>query len=299
MMKKIFWVQIWTCLLVMLFVISAPARELVFEGKVSAQVVRDVSLPFPIIVDKVFAKIGDNVTDGQRLLEYHLREKDMRGIQNELMNAGNQADYQARKSALEAELNNQNNRARLSSQLAAKNLGPQEDAALQSRNLRLIQNRLRALKEQEQTAQSDFAIRLDELESYFGQKLKPGQRLPKDLYMTSPINGTIISMSSRARPMSELTGVAFTIAVLNPVQVQFLVHESEITNLYVGQKAVIEIPNRKDQKFQGTVSMLSWKPTDETVATPSFYTVWVDAHNPDHYLKPGYKVLVHVDLGDK
>lgn len=298
-MKKIFWTQIWTCLVVMLFAISTPARELVFEGKVSAQVVRDVSLPFPIIVDKVFAKIGDNVSDGQKLLEYHLREKDLRGIQSELLTAGGKADYRARKSALEAELNSQNSVARLSSQLAAKNLGPQADAAMQSRNLRLIQNRLLALKEQEQTAQSDFAIRLDELESYFGHKLKPGQRLPKDLYMISPITGTIISMSSRARPMSELTGVAFTIAVLNPVQVQFLVHESEITNLYVGQKAVIEIANREKQKFQGTVSMLSWQPTDSTVATPSFYRVWVDADNPDHFLKPGYKVLVHVDLGDK
>lgn len=298
-MKKIFWAPVCACLLVMALAISTPARELVFEGKVSAQVVRDVSLPFPIIVDKVFARIGDNVSDGQRLLEYHLLEKDMRGMQNELLNAGGQADYRSRKSALQAEVNDQNNRARLSSQLAAKNLGPQEDAALQSRNLRLLQNRLRSLKEQEQNAQSDFAIRLAELESYLGYKLKPGQRLPKDLYMTSPINGTIISMSSRARPMSQLTGVAFTIAVLNPVQVQFLVHESEITNLYVGQKAVIEIANRKDQKFQGIVSMLSWQPTDSAVATPSFYTVWVDADNPDHYLKPGYKVLVHVDLGDE
>lgn len=298
-MKKIFGVSILACLYVIVLGLPLHARELVFEGKVSAQVVREVSLPFPIIVDKVFAKIGDNVEDGQRLLEYHLLERDMRGMQNELLHAGGANDFRSRRSGLEQELSNQQSRARLSSQLAAKNLGPQEDAALQSKNLRQVQTRLQSLNRQEQNAQSDFSIRLAELESYLGHKLKPGQRLPKDLYMTAPINGTIISMSSRARSMSQLSGVAFTIAVLNPVQVQFLVHESEITNLYVGQKAVVEIANKKDKKFQGSVSMLSWQPTDSAVATPSFYTVWVDAENPDHFLKPGYKVLVHIDVGDK
>lgn len=268
--------------------------ELSFEGKVSAQISRQVSVPFPIIVDKVLVGIGTDVQEHQRLLEYHLEDQVERGLQKELLTAGGDADWKMQKSSLEQELLTTASKRKVSSALAAKGLGSQEENASNARAHGLVRNRLAAVKEKEHAAQTDFAYRLRELEKDLGHKLKAGQQLPKDLYMTSPIAGTVTSMSPHARPMGLLTGVAFTVAVLNPIQVQFQVHESEISKLYVGQPVKVELSRDKKVNFTGKITMLSWQPTDTTIAVPSFYNVWIDVENADYVLKPGNKVIVHV-----
>lgn len=296
-MKKLF-----ICALLALAAMPALAaggkdEELSFEGKVSAQIIRHVSVPFPIIVDRVLVGIGEDVKKDQRLLEYHLEDRVERGLQNELLTAGGQADFRSQKSALEQELLASGSKRRLSSELAAKGLGSQEESAINARSHGLVQNRLQALNQKERAAQSDFAYRLRELEKDLGHKLKAGQKLPRELYMTSPIDATVISMSPQARPMGELNGAAFTLAILNPIQVQIQVHESEITRLRVGQAATVELASDEKLRLPGKITMLSWQPNDASIAVPSFYFVWVDVENPDHVLKPGYKVMVHVESG--
>lgn len=277
----------------------AYAKELVFEGKVIAQVRRDVSVPFPIIVDEVYAGIGDNVQKGQKLLQYHLQDKEIRGIQTELYQGGGASpDWKGRLLDMEKERMDLNAKWKLISELAAKNLASQEEMNNNAKARQLFESRFKNLKGKQKIEEEDFAVRLKELERYLGIKLKAGQKLQNEFYMTAPIAGTIISMSSYARALSQLSGTAFTIAILNPIQIEFLVHESEIPNLYVGQKISVEMASDKEKKFIGKVAMLSWQPTNQAVATPSFYTVWVDAGNPDHFLKPGYKVLVHVELDE-
>lgn len=276
----------------------ADDERLSFEGKVSAQIIRNVSVPFPIIVDRVFVEIGDTVSKDQRLLEYHLEETVERGFQNELLHWGGQIDRNLEQSSLAVEMHDSANRRKLSSELAAKGLGAAEESSLNARRYNLLQKRMNTLKHKDQLAKADFDYRLKELQRYFGQRPEPGKGLPKELFMTSPIDGTVISMSSQARPMGALEGVAFTLAVLNPIQVQIQVHESEITKLHVGQKATVELPMDEKQSFQGKITMLSWQPIDPTIAVPSFYFVWVDVENPNHILKPGYKVMVHVESGN-
>lgn len=271
--------------------------KLSYEGKISAQIIRHVSVPFPVIVDKVMAAIGDNVRKGENLLSYHLEARDARGMQNELLTAGGQAEWQTQRSNLERQLLHAGSKRSLSSQLSSKGLASSEEKSKDARDYELLRKQLQALKQKENNAKSDFSIRLAELETYLGHKLKAGQKLPEELFMTSPIDATVISMSPQARPMGLLNGTAFTLAIMNPIQVQIQVHESEITQLHVGQHVTVEMPGDKKLQFPGKISMLSWQPTDAAIAVPSFYYVWVDVENPDHILKPGYKVIVHVQPG--
>lgn len=278
--------------------IDTEAANLTYEGKVSAQITRDVSVPYPILVDQVFVKIGDTVKKDQRLLQYSIEEKHSRGMQNELLNAGGQADYKVQKSSLEQELRNLNTKRKIASELTAKGMGSKEENAVNSLAYSNLQQRIQAHKQRENASQIDFGIRLRELEGYFGQKLKAGQLLPKEFFMIAPMDGTIISMSAQARVGGLLSGSAFTLAVLNPIQAQILVHESEISKLHVNQNVTVELASNNKIKLNGKIVMLSWQPNDPTIAVPSFYYVWIDIENPNNELKPGYKVLIHVTTDD-
>lgn len=285
-------------LLLMLFPLFAFAEQdqddLSFEGKASALITRNVSVPYPVIVDKVFVKIGDNVRKDQHLLEYHLELATERGMQNELFQAGGQLDHKMQRASYEQDVLLASNKRKLSSELAAKGLGSQEENAINARNLAFAQTKLKAFEEKVKLAQSDFAYRLKDLEKNFGQPVKAGQKIPKVLFMNAPLDATVIAMSPYVRPNAFLSGNAFTLALLNPIQVQIQVHESEITKLKVGQAATVEFGGKDKVKLPGTITMLSWQPTNGAIAVPSFYHVWLDVENPEHLIKPGYKVIVNV-----
>ena len=268
--------------------------DLSFEGKASALISRNISVPFPVLVDKALVGIGDNVHKDEHLLKFQLEPNIERTYQHELLTSGGQLDRNLEQNSLSVDIAASANRRKLSSELAAKGLGSNEENAQNGRQLNLLQKRMSTLREKDQIAKLDFSYRLQELEKYFGQKLKGGQKLPQELFMISTIDGTVINMSPQARPGGRLEGVAFTIGVLNPIQVSMQVHESEITKLHVGQPVTVQLGNDEKKQFKGEIIKLSWQPIDATIAVPSFYIVWVDVENPDHIIKPGYKVIVHV-----
>lgn len=273
---------------------GANKTELTFDGKLSAQVTRDVSVPFPIVVDEVFVTIGQNVKKGERLLKYHLEIQDYRNLQHEISSSGGQIDLNAQRLSLQQELVSSNSRRKLDSELSAKGLMSPEKRAENSRQHALLQERIGNQAHKERISRESFAQRLEELENYFGFPVKAGQKLPNEFYMTARMGGTIISVSSHARANSILTGAAFVIGVLNPIQAQIEVHESEITKIYVGQPVTVKLVNDSKTVFNGKVVLVSWQPVNPAIAVPSYYTAWVDIENPDFILKPGYKVIVHV-----
>ena len=278
---------------------SLPAHAddtLTFEGKVVAQLVRPVSVPFPIVVDNLLTGIGNVVNEGQRLLQYTLEAGDARDFQRELLTGGALSDMRMQLAGLEQELLNANTQRRSSAELAAKGLTSREDASRSARNYALLQQRLKALRQKNEAQKQDFALRLEEMESYFGYKLKMGDRLPKELFLTAPVNGTVVDISPKARPMGRIEPhvAALTLAVIDPIQVQIQVHETEINKMAVGDAVTVELVNLDKLKVTGKVATLSWQPTDPKIAVPSFYYVYIDVDNKEQRIKPGYKVLVHI-----
>lgn len=292
-MKKVFLVILFFSFLCL----PAMADTLTYEGKAIAQMIREVKVPFPMLVDSLFVKIGENVKKNQKLLEYHLDPGDARFLQRELISGDDQADIHERISHIEQEMLEARSQRAYAAELAAKGFGSQTDASKKSANYNLLQKRLQAMKQKREASSSSYNLRLKELESYFGHPLKVGQMLPQELFLVAPISATVIEISPQARALGRINAnvTAMTLAVLNPIQVQIQVYESEITRLSVGMEATVDVVNKKGVKLPGRVSMLSWQPTDSTIAVPSFYNVYVDVDNPDHLIKPGYKVLVHIE----
>lgn len=281
---------------------SAYAAEtLTYEGKVIAQVERKVHAPFPIIVDQLLASIGQDVQAGQRVLEYHLEPGVARSLQYELLSSGDDQGDNMMKAQLEQDIIEARAKMQTAGELASKGLGSAAEAKRASLHHSLLQQRRNSLEQRRKASQAAYKLRLKELEDYFGSPLKAGQPLPAQLFLTAPISATVIDISPQARPLGtlEANAAAMTLAVLNPIQVQIQVHESEIPRMYVGMPVSVEAVNLSDQKMPGQISMLSLQAVDPAIAVPSFYNVYIDVNNSGYALKPGYKVLVHVDLAEK
>lgn len=294
-MKAFFYVAATLCFLLPQDIWGAQEEELTFEGKLSAQITRDVYIPFYIQVEKVFAHMGENVSKGEKLLEYTLHIKDLRPLQNEIDVAGGIDDLEMQDINMRQERLSKSSQFSLDSELASKGLLSPQKKAQNNREADLLKKRYEAFTHKKQSTQENFSRRLQELENYFGFPVKAKMKLPKRFYLTANMNGTIIDMASQARPGGYLSGKIFTIGQLNPIQAQIEVHESEITKLRVGQTVTVNPVNDNSQKFTGKIIMLSLHPINPAIAVPSYYYVWVDVDNPDQVLKPGYKVIIHVD----
>lgn len=271
----------------------AHCKELSYDGKLSAQITRDITLPFPINVEKVFVNIGDTVQKGEKLLEYSMEVQDIRHLQNEISQQGGKADLENEKASIQKEQATHANRRKMDAELNAKGLGSPAEMATNARLANLINSRLASVSQKEKNSREFYASRLKELSSYFGFDVKPGQKLPEQFFVTSTMPGTIISMSPQVRPMGRASGPLLTIARLNPIQAQMEVHESEVAKLKINQPVSITRPD-SDEQYTGRISSISWLPTNPAVAVPSYYNVWVDIDNPHNVLKPGFKVIIHV-----
>ncbi len=278
--------------------VVAGQQTLSFEGKVSAQIIRWITVPFPIFVDELLVNIGESVHKDQRLVRYHLHPRELRAFQGELYTGGGQAEMQMQISALEQELLHINAQKRTSAELTAKGLTSPSDAQRNSRQLALLLQRKDALLQKREAYTADFNLHMDELETYFGHKLKKGDTLPRELFLTAPMDGTIIDISPRTRSRGRVdpNTAAVTMAVLDPIQIQIQVYESEVSRMHIGQEVSVDVVNMGGKKVRGKISMLSWMPIDATIAVPSFYFVYIDIENPDHMIRPGYKALVHIDV---
>lgn len=276
-------------------ILGAQSNDLTFEGKLSAQITREVLIPFPIQVEKVFVHMGENIAKGQKLLEYTLDVKELRSLQHEISIAGGADDYILQDIGVKQEQLAKNSQVSLDAELYAKGMLSSRKNAQNSREASLLKKRAETLSHKRQMSQEDFAFRLQELERYFGFPVKAGMKLPDRFYLTANQSGTIIAMSSHARPGGFLSGNIFTVGQLNPIQALIEVHESEITKISVDQPVTVNLVNDPSQKFSGKVIMRSWQPINSAIAVPSYYHVWVDVDNPDYVLKPGYKVIIHIE----
>ena len=289
------------CLIIVTVMASSSVfagQTLTFDGKVSIQIARWLAVPFPIYVDERLVDVGDTVHKGQRLVRYHLHPRELRAFQGELCTGGGLAEIQIQISALEQELIQRNAQSRTATELAAKGLTSQTDTLHNRRQLELLKQRKEALFQKKDAYAADFNLHMAELETYFGCKLQKGDTLPPELFLTAPIDATIVDISPRVRPLGLIdTGTpVITLAVLDPIQIQLQVYESEVSKLRIGQEVTVEVVNMGRKKVKGKIATLSWMPIDATIAVPSFYFVYVDIENSDHLIRPGYKVLVHIDV---
>lgn len=275
-----------------------PARSAtILTGKVVTTVTRPVIIPFNAIIDEILVKPGDKVDEGAPLVRYRLQDEAQRLLQRELtMGAGNEnlssqiLETQQKLSTTIAE----RNKAR---GLVNSGLGSRQALARLEERVASYQDNIKLLKSGINKNNANFEARLKELSYYYNQPVKAGETLPETLTLISPINGYVLYVDPALNPGSLFSAghAALQVGQMNPVLVQVPVYESDINNISLGDKAIVEIPSLGNRQFTGTVNEISWLSNDMNVANPSYYNVELSVPNPDLVLKPGFKAVVRFD----
>ena len=113
----------------------------------------------------------------------------------------------------------------------------------------------------------------------------------EDASLTAPIAGQVVSIQSDLREGLELPAgtPAFIIGVMDPMVIRTQIHESDIVNVGLDDKAEVIMESVANRTFEATVSRFSLTPLDPVVADPSYYDIELSIPNSDYVLKEGYK----------
>lgn len=274
--------------------VMAEDSATILTGKVIPTVTRPVPVPFNAVIEEVLVRPGERVKDGSPLMRYRLQDEAERQLQREITNGAGTEQLKGQVLDLERELLNLRAERNKTKQLVSTGLGSRQALARQEESLAAIQNRISLLRSTITKTEKNFASRLKELETYFGEPVKEGETLPETLTLASPIDGYVLSISAALNPGQLIAAGSSPIQVgqLNPVLIHLPVFESDINNIQVGDKALIEIPSLGSKTFEGVVNEISWLSTSMDVSQPSYYNVEVTVPNPDLILKPGFKAIV-------
>jgi multidrug resistance efflux pump len=176
----------------------------------------------------------------------------------------------------------------VSSKLGARSTLQQQEETLDALNKRIQLSR-ESIKKQEQS----YAFRLSELEDSFKQPIQ-GKKPPQKLFVTSPMEGFVLSVAENVQSGALLGGGAAVaeIGIMNPMKIRVQVFENEAVRLREGDSDTVSVPSLQDREYVGKVTQIAWTPQALQTDTPSFYNVQLEVPNDDLALKQGFKALV-------
>lgn len=273
---------------------SYPAQsDTILTGKVNATVTRDVPLRFNAVIDEIMAQPGQAVKAGTPLLRYHLQAEAKRLLDTELTIGADTENLKGQILTLQRELTATTAERNKTRQLVSSGLGSRQALARLDESVSSINDRIKLLKTTIEKAESNFEARLKELGEYFGVNLKPGEPMPDELLLISPIDGYVLSISPAANPGQLFSAQTSPIEVgkIDPVIIRVPVYETDLRDIKIGDEAEIEIPSLGNQVFKGKVTEISWTSTDMNVANPSYYMVELTVPNHELLMKPGFKAV--------
>lgn len=293
-----------SCLAALLCLYSPALAEdasTILTGKVVPTVTRPVPMPFNGVVDELLVKPGDQVEDGSPLLRFHLQDDAERMLQREVTNGAQTENLKGQILSMQRELSNMTAERNKTRQLVSSGLGSRQALARLEDTVNSLKGRIELMQATIKKNEANFKLRLKELEEYFGVPIREGQILPKEMVLTSPIKGYVLSVAPAMYPGQLVSAGTSPVQVgqLNPVLIQIPVYEAEINDIKVGDMAQVQIPSLGDQTFKGIVNEISWISTDMNVANPSYYNVELTVPNPDLVLKPGFKAVVRFGGGNR
>ncbi len=266
------------------------------NGKIVSAVTRAEALPFNAIVEEVLVNPGQSVVENQILLRYSLVDQAERVLQKEITLGAGTENLRREKLALErqlAELVAERNKAR---KLADAGLGSNQAFKRMEGDVNSLRQRISLLQTNISQQEANFAQRLEELSDYFGTTIKKGSTLPKELVLTAPMDGHVLSVIVGLYPGTQLGAGSAPIIIgkMDPMLIQVQVFEGDMDNLKVGDVANVTIPSLDNKVFAATVAKIAWTSNDTRVEVPSYFTVELTIPNADLELKPGFKAIVQL-----
>ncbi len=278
--------------------VQAAEETTILTGKVRTTVTRAPIVHFNGVVDSLLVAPGDHVEKGQPLLRYTLQAEARRNLQREVNMGPGTESLRAQVLDLTSQLAQvqaQRNKART---LAASGLGSNKAFGRLEGDVQSLESRIELLQASIAKSQGNFDMRMNELSGYFDTEIREGIPLPQYLYLKSPIDGYVLSVSPTMNPGAtfEAGYTPVSIGQMNPMLIQVPVYEAEISSLKVGDQALVEIPSLDDKSFKATITEIAWVSNEMDVSQASYFNVELTIPNPNLELKPGFKAVVRFTL---
>jgi multidrug efflux pump subunit AcrA (membrane-fusion protein) len=271
---------------------SPPESEIIFAGKLFTSLKRRVDLPFKGIITEVLVESGQEVKAGTVLAKYRLTPEALLAIRQRL-HPPQLSDTEVKLAEVERNLAPLRDKQREITRLLQKKLAPPESLNQVTREIQLVTQEQKALKERlqndRQTLQLDQALIKEQL----GNSVKSGQ-IPSEASLVAPISGYVIWISPEMRPGAELPPVpaVFQVGVMDPMLVRAQAFEIEALQIAPGGKAEVTLESLPGRKFEAKVSRVSWSSLTPGLDQPSYYDVELMVPNPDLVLKEGLKARI-------
>ena len=269
--------------------VATPLPDIVLQGKLQCSLRRQVVMPFRGVITSLNLQPGQTVKKGQVMARYKLWPDVAQQLQRQLA-APQIQDMELALANLDKTLVPLKAKLAETRSLVKDNMAPpqslvqiEKEIQLQNQGRKAAEERLRS----ERQSVVEFKAYVKDL---LGGSLNP-LKGSEDASITAPIAGQVLSIQSDLREGLELGAGAptFIIGVMDPIVIHAQIHESEIVNVHLGEKAKVTMESVPNQTFEATVSRFSLTPLAPGVGDPSYYDIEFTIPNPDYVLKEGFK----------
>lgn len=267
---------------------SGPT-DIVFQGKITCSLVRQVIIPFPGIIKETGVRCGQPVAEGEVLAQYHLTREAVAQIRRRI-SPTQISELETRLAETERRLLALGSKRREIQQLTQENMAPAQSLAQLDQEIQLLKRERTAIQER---MQQEKGLAKDDLALLKHQLAVPveADRTPVPGSLKAPIAGHVIWVHSDLKQGAEL-GIGtpcFAIGVMDPMIMRAQVHEIEAMQLSLGRRAEIFLESMPERKVEGTLSRLSWTPATPGLEQPSFYEIELTVPNPGPFIRDGLK----------
>jgi multidrug resistance efflux pump len=269
--------------------VLTPLQDIVLQGKLQCSLKRQVVMPFRGVITSLDLRPGQTVQKGQVLARYKLWSDIAQQLQRQLA-APQVRDMELALANLDKTLIPLEAKLAETKSLVKENMTPsqslvqiEEEVQLQRQSRKAAEERLKL----ERQLLVEFKAYLKDL---LGGSLNPVAG-SEDASITAPIAGQVVSIQSDLREGLELgPGVpTFIIGVMDPMVIHAQIHESEIVNVHLGDKAKVTMESVANRTFEATVSRFSLTPLAPGLGEPSYYDIEFTIPNSDYVLMEGFK----------
>jgi len=266
-----------------------PFQDIVLQGKLQCSLRRQVVMPFRGVLTSLDLRPGQTVMKGQVLARYKLWPDVAQQLQRQLA-ATQIKDMEVALANLDKALIPLEAKRAETESLVKENMAPPQ-------SLVQIEKEIQFQKQSRKTAEERLQLERRLVAEYkaYVKDLLGGSLNPlagsEDASITAPIAGQVVSIQSDLREGLELGAgaPAFIIGVMDPMVIHAQIHESDIVNVHLGDKAEVTMESVPNRTFEATVSRFSLTPLAPGVADPSYYDIEFTISNSDYVLREGFK----------
>ena len=269
--------------------VLTPFPDIVLQGKLQCSLRRQVLMPYGGVITSLDVRPGQTVKKGQVLARYKLAADVAQQLQRQL-GAPQIKDMELALANLDEVLIPLEVERAETESLVKENVAPSQSLVQIEQEIQFQQQSRKAAEKRLKLERESVVELRAYVKDLLGGSLNPLAG-SEDASITAPIAGQVISIQSDLREGLELGAgaPAFIIGVMDPMVIHAQIHESEIVNVHLGDKADVTMESVANRTFEATVSRFSLTPLAPGAMDPSYYDIEFTIPNSDYILKEGFK----------